>query len=98
MTDTVEEVRTKLIKDINVSGDANEVAIRVKSLKTFAEAEALYKTEPIPEPEPTGFKAWLNRHSGDLIKVGGTLVVVLTIAIFESKGDIIFRSKSSKLI
>lgn len=98
MPDPIDDVLTKLIKDINDAGDETQVSTRVKSLKTFAEAKQLLDPDPIPDPEPTGFKAFINRHSGELIKVGGTLAVVSVIAVIESKGDIIFRSKASKLI
>jgi hypothetical protein len=75
-----------------------DLSAHVKSLKTYAEAKKLFEPDPIPDPEPTGVKAFLNRHAGDLIKVAGTISVVGIIAVIEAKGDIIFRSKASKFI
>lgn len=98
MPEPIEEVLTKLITDINVSGDADEVSTRVKNLKTFVEAKKLLDPEPEKEPEPTGIKAFFSRHADSLIKVGGTLAVVSVIAVIETKGDVIFRSKASKFI
>lgn len=98
MPEPLEEARIKLINDLKATGDADEASTRVKNLKTFAEAQALLVPAPIPEPEPTGVKAFFVRHSGDLIKVGGSLVIVSVIAIVEAKGDVIFRSKASKFI
>jgi hypothetical protein len=95
---SIDEVQQKLIDDINVTGDADEVSTRVKNLKTFAEAKKQLEPDPIPEPEPSGAKAFFNHHAGDLIKVGGSIVVVSIIAVIEAKHDIIFRSKASKFI
>jgi hypothetical protein len=98
MPEPLDNAQTKLINDITVTGDADQTATRVKNLKTFAEARKLLDPDPIPDPEPTGPKAFFERHAGDFIKVGGTLIVVAVIAVVESKGDVIFRSKASKFI
>lgn len=98
MPEPLEEALTKLVDDLKATGDANETSTRVKNLKTFAEAKKLLDPDPEPEKEPTGTKAFFVRHSSDLIKVGGTLVVVGVIAVIEAKGDVIFRSKASKFI
>lgn len=98
MPEPLEEALEKLVKDIVVTGNADEVTTRVKNLKTFAEAKKLIDPDPEPDPEPTGTKAFFVRHASDLIKVGGTLVVVSVIAVIEAKGDVIFRSKASKFI
>jgi hypothetical protein len=58
----------------------------------------LLEPEPIPVPEPSGVRGFFHRHTGDLIKAGTTLSVVGLIAVVEAKGDVIFRSKATKLI
>lgn len=98
MPEPIDDALAKVIKDVLDSSDLTETSTAVKNLKTIAEAKNLIDPDPIPDPEPTGFKAFLERHSGDLIKVGGTLVVVSIIAVIETKGDVIFRSKASKFI
>jgi hypothetical protein len=82
----------------NPETDDKEALAYIKSLKTYAEAKKLLEPEPIPEPEPTGVKAFFSRHAGDFIKAGTTLVVVTVIAVTEAKGDVIFRSKATKFI
>ena len=78
--------------------EEKDLATHIKSIKTYAEAKKLLEPDPIPDPEPTGFKAFLDRHAPELIKVAGTLTVVGIIAAIEAKGDVIFRSKASKFI
>lgn len=99
MSEPIEDALAQVISDITKEpDDLDKTATAVKTLKTFAEAKKLLEPEPIPESEPTGIKGFFERHSGDLIKVGGTLVVVSIIAVIETKGDVIFRSKASKFI
>lgn len=89
-------------KFLDVAADpatvGEELAANIKALKAYAEAKKLLEPEPEPVPEPTGFKAFLVRNSGDLIKAGTTLAAVVTIAVIEAKGDVIFRSKGTKFI
>lgn len=94
--DTVVIQFTEQLIDLDASSD--EATTAVKNLKTYAEAQKLLESDPIPEPEPTGMKAFFAKHSGELIKVGGTLSAILVISIVESRGDVIFRSKASKYI
>lgn len=99
MPEPIDDALSSLIDDINNTvGDPEKAATAVKNLKAFAEAKKLLDPDPIPEPEPTGIKAFFVRNSGDLIKVVGTLAVATVIAVIESKGDVIFRSKASKFI
>src|SRR5687768_12806958 len=99
MPEPIDDVQNWLVVAINpADDDAEETAAKVKNLKTFAEAKKLLEPDPIPEPEPSGAKAFFNHHAGDLIKVGGSIVVVSIIAVIEAKHDIIFRSKASKFI
>ena len=61
--------------------------------------DALNKAESShPETPEKGVKAWFEKHSDALIKVGGTLGTVVTIGFIESKFDVIFRSKASKYL
>lgn len=96
-TDPIAQDLLKSIKDADPN-DEKVIADKIKTLKNYAEAKKLLEPEPEPVPEPTGFKAFVNRNSGDLIKAGSTLVIVTAIAAFEAKGDLIFRSKAAKFI
>lgn len=99
MSNPYDAVATKLISEVEKDlDDPDKTSTRVKNLKTFVEAQKLAEPEAEPIPEPTGMKAFFEHHSGDLIKVVGTLVVVSVIAVIEAKGDVIFRSKASKFI
>lgn len=98
MPESTDSVTQKLIDDIDHATSLEVKSTAVKTLKTYAEAKKLLDPDPIPDPEPTGVKAFFARHAGDLIKVGGTLAAVATIAVIEAKGDVIFRSKASKFI
>lgn len=98
MSDSIDPTAQILIDKIDGAADLAETSTAVKNFKAYAEAKNLLKPDPIPESEPSGFKGFLHRHAGDLIKVGGTLTVVGIIAIIETKGDVIFRSKASKFI
>lgn len=99
MPESTDPLAQKLIADIE-SRDITleETATAVKNLKTYAEAKKLLDPDPIPDPEPTGTKAFFVRHSADLIKVFGTLSAITLIAAVETKGDVIFRTKASKYI
>lgn len=99
MPETFDTVTQTLLDDI-VKPDlsAEDKSTAAKTLKTIAEAEVLRRPESIPDPEPTGAKAFFKNHTGDLIKVGGSLSIVALIAVIEAKGDVIFRSKASKFI
>lgn len=98
MPESIDSVTQKLIDDIDAADDLEKKSTAVKNLKTLAEAKKLLEEDPTPDPEPTGIKAWMKDHSGDLIKVGGSFLIVATIAVIEAKGDVIFRSKASKFI
>lgn len=98
MSESIDSVTQKLIDDINVTGDPEQVSTRVKNLKTYVEAMKLLEPDPLPDPEPSGVKGFFHRHAGDLIKAGTTLGVVGVIAVIEAKGDVIFRSKATKFI
>lgn len=96
MTDFA-EVEALLLEKIAAETDPTNLSDLTKSLKTVTEAHDLVTPDPIPDPEPTGVRGFFHRHTGDLIKVGGTLSTVFLIATLENK-DLIFRSKASKLI
>lgn len=98
MPETIDDVTQTLLDDVDSTTNLESRSTAVKNLKTFAEAKKLLEPDPTPDPEPSGFKGFLDRHAGDLIKVGGTLVVVGFIAFTEAKGDVIFRSKAAKFI
>lgn len=98
MPESIDSVTQKLIDDVHNAEDLEKTSTAVKNLKTLVEAKKLLEPDPIPDPEPSGFKAFLNRHAGDLIKVGGTLTIVGVIAVVEAKGDVIFRSKAAKFL
>jgi len=98
MPEPIDDTVQKLINDIDSATDGDATATAVKNLKVLAEAKKLLEPDPIPEPEPSGAKAFFSHHAGDLIKVGGSIVVVGIIAVIEAKHDIIFRSKASKFI
>jgi hypothetical protein len=68
----------------------------IKALEILNKAEA---AQIHPEnPEETGAKAWFEKHSDALIRVGGTLTTVVLVGFVESKFDVIFRSKASKYL
>lgn len=92
-----EKTRTNLFTTLNEKDPGStEYANAVKALETLNKAEA---AQIAPEtPEPTGAKAWVEKHSDALIKVGGTLLTVVTIGFIESKFDTIFTSKASKYL
>lgn len=98
MPEPIDETVKKLIDDIDTAADYDETSTAVKNLKVLAEAKKLLEPDPEPEPEPSGVKAFFSHHAGDLIKVGGSIVIVSVIAVVEAKHDIIFRSKASKFI
>lgn len=99
MPEHIDDLIPQLINDVDSNkDDLDKTAIAVKNLKTFGEARNLIVPEIPEDPEPTGTKAFFVRHAGDLIKVGGSLLVVGVIAVIEAKGDVIFRSKASKFI
>lgn len=98
MTDSsFDDVRTKMLNQLADETFESEAATTiVKNLKTLQEA-ANIPDSPSTDDE-TGFKAFLKRNSGDLIKAGSTLGAISLIGLFELKGDVIFRSKASKFI
>ena len=99
MPKSLDDFYQKFIDDVGERDlCSNESTTAINNLKTFAEAKKLLDPDPIPDPEPTGVKAFFGRHAGDLIKVGGTLSAVALIGVFEAKGDVIFRSKASKYL
>ena len=98
MPESFDSVTQKLLDSAAAEVDPEKQSTIVKSLKTVVDAQAILTPEPNPVPEPTGFKAFLDRHADSLIKVGGTLGVVSIIAIIEAKGDVIFRSKATKYL
>lgn len=92
-----EIIRGEIISEIkghDVTSD--DYLTSIKALEAINKAEAALKT-PEP-PEPKGAKAWFEKHSDALIKVGGTLSTVALIGFVESKFDVIFRSKASKYL
>lgn len=96
-TPSYETVRAEILKEF--SGHevtSEEYATALKALETLNKAEAAQK-EP-ETPEPKGTKAWFEKHSDALIKVGGTLSTVVLVGFVESKFDVIFRSKASKYL
>lgn len=97
---TTDSITQQLLDDIAKSDDfsTDAVTAKIKNFEIFAKAKNLIDPEPEPEPEPMGFRAFVRKNSGDLIKVGGTLAAVSLIAVFEGKGDLIFRSKATKYI
>jgi hypothetical protein len=68
----------------------------LKQLETLNKAEAA-QLQPEP-PEEKGAKAWFEKHSDSLIKVGGTFGSIILLGFVESKFDVIFRSKASKYL
>ena len=99
MPETFEETQHKILKELDKYDSSSEqCTTAIKNLKTLAEAQQILKPDPIPDPEPTGFRGFMHRNSGDLIKVGGTLTAIALIGIVETKFDVIFRSKASKYI
>lgn len=99
MSQSAEDLAQKLIDNLDGCDlTTEETTTAIKNLKTFAEAKKLLDPDPIPDPEPTGAKAFFVRHSDALIKVAGTLAAITLIAGVETKGDVIFRTKASKYI
>lgn len=92
-----ETVRGEILSElVGHEVTADEYATALKALETLNKAEAAqYRPDP---PEPTGKKAWFERHSDALIKVGGTFSSIVLIGFVESKFDVIFRSKASKYL
>lgn len=84
------EIFTEL-KGHDVTDEAYLTAI--KALEGINKAEVAQKTE-----ESKGAKAWFDRHSDALIKVGGSAGIVVLIGIVETKFDVIFRSKAAKYL
>ncbi len=92
-----ESIRHNLLQHLAGADEGTEEFTNVlKELEILNKAEAAQK-EP-ETPEPKGAKAWFEKHSSDLIKVGGTLSTVILVGIVESKFDVIFRSKASKYL
>lgn len=99
MPDSIDTVTQQLIDAVTKElDDLDKTSTAVKNLKTFAEAVESLTPDPEPDPEPTGVKAFFKRNEDNLFKFGGTAVAVVLIAIIESKGEVIFRSKASKFI
>jgi hypothetical protein len=98
MSDTsYETLRRDLLQHLAGSEEGSEEYTNtLKQLEILNKAEAAQK-EP-ETPEPTGAKAWFEKHSESLIRVGGTLGTVIMIGFVESKFDVIFRSKASKYL
>jgi len=97
MTSSYETIRQTLLSTIaNGTVGTEEYTNALKQLETLNKAEAAQK-EP-ETPEPKGTKAWFEKHSDALIKVGGTLGTVVLVGFVESKFDVIFRSKASKYL
>lgn len=99
MNESFEDARTKGLRELDTFDmDSDQATTIINNLKTLAESQQILTPDPIPDPEPTGFKGFLRRNGEDLIKVGGTVTVVAIIGLIEAKGDVIFRSKASKFI
>lgn len=96
-TTSYETTREQLFTQLtNSTPGSDEYTNLLKQLETLNKAQT---AQPVPEtPEPTGAKAWFEKHSDALIKVGGTLSSVVLIGFVESKFDVIFRSKASKYL
>lgn len=98
MTDSsYEVVRQDIFSTLaGLDAQSDEYAKAVKALETLNKAES---SLPQPEtPEEKGTKAWFEKHSDALIRVGGTLTTVVLIGFVETKFDVIFRSKASKYL
>lgn len=92
-----ETIRAEILSELaGHDVTSEEYATSLKALETLNKAEASQK-DPVT-PEPTGAKAWFERHSDALIKVGGTFGGIVLIGFVESKFDTIFRSKASKYL
>lgn len=99
MSQSADDLAQQLIDSIDGCDlTLEETTTAIKNLKTFAEAKNLLDPDPIPDPEPTGTKAFFARHADALIKVVGTFGAIALIAAVETKGDVIFRTKASKYI
>ena len=97
MTDSsFDDVRTQMLNQLADETFESEAATTIiKNLKTFQEAANIPDS---PYDHEKGFKGFLKKNSGDLIKAGGTFGAIVLIGLFELKGDVIFRSKASKFI
>jgi hypothetical protein len=92
-----ETIRASLLQHAVGEEDGTEKLTNIiKQIELINKAEAAQK-EP-ETPEPKGAKAWFEKHSDALIKVGGTLSTVVLVGFVESKFDVIFRSKASKYL
>lgn len=94
MSDSYEDFRTEIFSELkgrDVTDDGYTTAL--KNLEMLNKAEAAQKTV-----ESKGTKAWFERHSDALIKVGGTLGAITLIGLVETKFDVIFRSKAAKYL
>ncbi len=99
MTKSLEDVQNLIIDDLDKHDLTSDSATALlKNLSILATAQATLRTDPIPEPEPTGFRGFLHRNSGDLIKVGGTISAIALIGFVETKFSTIIRPKASKFI
>jgi len=98
MTDpSYETIRSALLQHAVGEDEGSEkLTDMLKQLELLNKAEAAQKDPETPEPK--GAKAWFEKHSSDLIKVGGTLGTVVLVGFVESKFDVIFRSKASKYL
>lgn len=97
MSSAYETVRQQLFSHLAGSDEGSEeFTAVVKQIEAINKAEAAQKDPETPEPK--GTKAWFEKHSDALIKVGGTIAAICTIGFVESKFDVIFRSKASKYL
>jgi hypothetical protein len=100
MSNSYETIRGEILTELtghDVTSD--DYAKALKALEAINKAEATqYRPEPPAPPEPTGAKAWFDRHSDALIRVGGSVTTVVMVGFVESKFDVIFRSKASKYL
>lgn len=97
MTASYDSLRQDLLTHLaNSDEGSDQYTNALKQLETLNKAESAQK-EP-ETPEPKGTKAWFEKHSDALIRVGGTLGTVVVIGFVESKFDVIFRSKASKYL
>lgn len=101
MSWSYEDVREELLctlSNLDPVSDTEDYTACLSKLENLNRAESgQFREEPTEAPE-TGVKAWFERHSDALIRVGGTLSAIVMIGIAEQKFDMIFRSKASKFI
>lgn len=97
MSNAYQQIRDTIVTELGDTNVYDDDYIKaIKALDALNKAEA---AQMVPEtPEPTGAKAWFEKHSDALIRVGGTLTSVVLIGFVESKFDVIFRSKASKYL